>query len=74
MNRLGRSTSHHSARASATVFSVSWAMRGSTSRETRPSRPSVASKTRAQHWSQASRTSAAVMRPQRLADVDARGR
>ena len=42
-NRLGRSTSHHSARASATVRCVSWAIRGSTSIDTRPSRPPVAS-------------------------------
>ena len=38
MYMFGRSTSHHSARASATVFSVSCASRGSTSSETRPSR------------------------------------
>ena len=43
MNRLGRSTSHHSARASAIVASVSWASRGSTSIDTRPSTPPVAS-------------------------------
>lgn len=43
MNRLGRSTIHHSARASAIVLSVSLARRGSTSMETRPSTPSVAS-------------------------------
>ena len=36
---LGRSTSHHSALASAVVLVVSWAMRGSTSMETRPSLP-----------------------------------
>ena len=41
MNRFGRSTSHHSALASATVLSVSAARRGSTSIETRPSRPSA---------------------------------
>ena len=40
MNRLGRSTSHHSARASAMVFAVSLAIRGSTSIDTRPSTPS----------------------------------
>ena len=43
MNRFGRSTSHHRARASAMVFSVSPASRGSTSSETRPSTPSEAS-------------------------------
>ena len=43
MNRLGRSTSHHSARASATVLSVSLARRGSTSIDTRPSTVPVAS-------------------------------
>ena len=43
MNRLGRSTSHHSARASAMVRCVSWAIRGSTSIDTRPSTPPVAS-------------------------------
>ena len=43
MNRLGRSTSHHSARASAIVFAVSLAIRGSTSMETRPSTPPVMS-------------------------------
>ncbi len=45
MNRLGRSTIHHSARASAMVFSVSCASLGSTSIDTRPSTPSVASYT-----------------------------
>jgi hypothetical protein len=45
MNRFGRSTSHHSARASAMVASVSLASRGSTSRETRPSTPALASYT-----------------------------
>jgi hypothetical protein len=44
MNRLGRSTSHHSCLASATVGSVSSASRGSTSMETQPSTPCVASK------------------------------
>jgi hypothetical protein len=43
MNRLGRSTSHHSARASATVRSLSWARAGATSIDTRPSTPSLAS-------------------------------
>ena len=43
MYALGRSTSHHSARASATVASVLCAFRGSTSIETRPSTPLVAS-------------------------------
>src|SRR6266545_4267234 len=41
MNRLGRSTSHHNAFASALVRSVSAAIRGSTSMETRPSMPRV---------------------------------
>ena len=43
MNRFGRSTAHQRKRASAMVFSVSLARRGSTSRETRPSSPPVAS-------------------------------
>ena len=43
MNRFGRSTAHHSARASATVASVSRASRGSTSSETRPSLRPVSS-------------------------------
>lgn len=43
MNRLGRSTSHHGARASAIVAAESCASLGSTSIETRPSTPSVAS-------------------------------
>jgi len=42
-SRLGRSTSHHRNLASATVASVSWASRGSTSIDTRPSTPPVAS-------------------------------
>jgi hypothetical protein len=45
MNRLGRSTIHHSPRASAIVFAVSLAIRGSTSMETRPSTPPVMSYT-----------------------------
>lgn len=45
MCTLGRSTSHHSARASAIVASVLRARRGSTSIDTRPSTPRVASKT-----------------------------
>ena len=45
MNRFGRSTIHHSARASAMVLAVSLATLGSTSSETRPSRPFVASYT-----------------------------
>ena len=45
MSTLGRSTSHHSALASAMVFGRRAAMRGSTSIDTRPSTPSVASKT-----------------------------
>ena len=59
MNRLGRSTSRHSTRAWAMVASVSSASRGSTSIETRPSTPSVASYT-GRSTSQASRTSVAV--------------
>ena len=59
MNRLGRSTSHHSARASATVRSVSWAIRGSTSMDTRPSTPLVASYT-GRSTSHACRTSDVV--------------
>ena len=43
MNRLGLSTIHYSALASATVLRVSPASRGSTSSETRPSSPPVAS-------------------------------
>ena len=43
MKRLGRSTSHQSWRASAMVRSVSCASRGSTSIETRPSDPPLAS-------------------------------
>ena len=43
MSRFGRSTIHHSARASAMVFAVSLASRGSTSSDTRPSWPPVAS-------------------------------
>ena len=43
MNRFGRSTIHHSARASAMVFAVSLATLGSTSIDTRPSWPAVAS-------------------------------
>ena len=41
MKRFGRSTSHHSALASATVRSASWLIRGSTSIDTRPSTPSL---------------------------------
>ena len=59
MKRFGRSTSHHSPRASATVRSVSRATRGSTSMDTRPSRPPVASKT-GRRTSQAARTSQAL--------------
>ena len=43
MNRLGRSTVHHSARASAMVLAVSRAIRGSTSMDTRPSTPPLSS-------------------------------
>ena len=60
MNRLGRSTRHHSAFASATVFSVSLAIRGSTSMDTRPSRPPEASKA-GRSTSQAQRMSKVVM-------------
>jgi hypothetical protein len=46
MNRFGRSTIHHSALASAAVLPpVSIAIRGSTSSDTRPSTPPVASYT-----------------------------
>ena len=45
MNRFGRSTIHHSARASAIVAAVFLASLGSTSSDTRPSRPSVRSYT-----------------------------
>ena len=43
MNRFGRSTAHQSARASAMVAAVFLASLGSTSIDTRPSWPSVAS-------------------------------
>ena len=43
MKRFGRSTIHHSDRASATVFAASAEMRGSTSIDTRPSTVSLAS-------------------------------
>ncbi len=43
ISRFGRSTIHHSARASAMDLAVSLASRGSTSSETRPSRPPVRS-------------------------------
>ena len=43
MNRFGRSTVAQSRRAAAIVPSVSRASRGSTSIDTRPSEPSVAS-------------------------------
>ena len=59
MNRSGRSTSHHSARASATVRPVSWAIRGSTSIGTRPFTPLVASYT-VRSTSHACRTSDVV--------------
>ena len=45
MSALGRSTIHHSERASAMVAAVLRASRGSTSRDTRPSWPPVASYT-----------------------------
>ena len=63
MNRLARSTSHHSCLASATVSAVSWASRGSTSIETRPSTPADASYA-GRITSQAQRTSyVVIMRP-----------
>ena len=43
MSRFGRFTIHHSARASAMVLAVSPASLGSTSSDTRPSRPPVRS-------------------------------
>ena len=60
MYALGRSTSHHSPRASATVPSVSRALRGSTSIDTRPSTPPDASYA-GRRMSQAQRTSYAVI-------------
>ncbi len=57
---FGRSTSQASCLASATVARVSCARRGSTSMDTRPSWPSVASKT-GRRMSAASRTSAVVI-------------
>jgi hypothetical protein len=45
MNRFGRSTIHHRLRASAMVLGASLATLGSTSMDTRPSRPAVASYT-----------------------------
>ena len=57
---LGWSTVFHSAAASVTVSSVEWARPGETSMETRPSTPSVASKT-GRMTLQASRTSSVVM-------------
>ena len=56
---LSRSTAAESCLACSTVFSVSWASRGSTSIETRPSTPPVASYTDAM-TSQALRTSSVV--------------
>ena len=58
-NMFGRSTSHHSARASAIVRSVPCAIRGSTSIDTRPSTPSLASYA-GRSTSQAHRTSNVV--------------
>ncbi len=60
ISTFGRSTSHHSCLASATVAAVSWASRGSTSMETRPSRPLEASYT-GRSTSAASRTSEVVI-------------
>lgn len=57
---LGRSTSQASCLASATVGLVWCARRGSTSMDTRPSWPPVASKT-GRRMSAASRTSAVVI-------------
>ena len=56
---FGRSTASESSTACVTVAAVSWARPGSTSRETRPSTPSVARWTSAS-TSQASRTSEVV--------------
>ena len=60
MNRFGLFTSHRSALASAIVLRVSPASPGSTSSETRPSSPPVASKT-GWNTSQAQRMSKVVM-------------
>src|SRR3954467_12326368 len=60
MNKFSRSTSHHSVLASATVLSVSCALRGSTSMDTRPSTASEASYA-GRITSQASRTSRPVI-------------
>ena len=60
MRRLGWSTIRQSSAASLTVSPVSWAKPGDTSIETRPSTPSVASKT-GRITLQASRTSSVVM-------------
>lgn len=60
MSVFGRSTSQASCLASATVAAVWCARRGSTSMETRPSWPSVLSKT-GRRMSAASRTSAVVI-------------
>ena len=70
MSRLGSPTIFQSSAASATVSSVSWARPGETSIETRPSTPSVASKT-GRMTLQASRTSSVVMVCGGLVDVGA---
>jgi hypothetical protein len=57
--RLGRSTVFHRSTASVTVASVSWALPGSTSSETRPSLPPVDCHT-LRNTSQARRTSSVV--------------
>ena len=57
MNMFGRSTSHHRARASAMVLSVSLASRGSTSIETRPSTPVASCRNFGRSTSQAQRMS-----------------
>ena len=59
MNRLGRSTIFHSSAAWLTVASVSWASRGSTSIDTRPSTPREASHC-GRRTSQAARTSSVM--------------
>ncbi|SKU40250.1 Uncharacterised protein [Mycobacteroides abscessus subsp. abscessus] len=59
INRFGRSTIFHSSIACRIVLSVSWARRGSTSMETRPSTPPEASYCAAS-TSHAARTSSVV--------------
>ena len=59
ISRLGRSTIFHSSMACSTVLSVSWASRGSTSIDTRPSTPLEVSHC-GRSTSQAFRTSSVV--------------